>query len=460
MQLTLIWLLAFALAAASDTSKFDERLTFHVLDNGSLLAHFQFTQSMLITKGRRRRLVNYGTFPAVMTELVEDYGVGEMRVSFGKGRWNQEGWGVPPVDLASTGFQLHAWLSNDNGGVDEKWEQLTGALSGIFCGSISLLSGPKTAEPKLSFSSPAIDPAKYSLRFGILPRETVCTENLTPWIKLLPCMSNGGLASLINPLKVYDSRFNLMDLYLRQVDIGSNDEVKVEVVQNLALVYDLERWTRSPDWSLTSLFDREVTALCPACIEPRVRLSYEPKLGDLVERHVDYEVLSKRDGVHLVEYKGDPIRGADIGVRYRGKDSPPGTLREADIAIERFVTGVGQESGSLFVRIRNVNENGEALPVKLLEVLPWYLRIYMHTLRAELNDAPFDDFKQLLFSPAIDRQKPGQIEYEFILPKKSTLTIEVDFDMSLLRYTEYPLDPNRGDDLKYQILFAYYSLLY
>jgi phosphatidylinositol glycan class T len=441
------------LVSASDTSRFDERLTFHSLDNGSLLAHFQFTQSMTITKGRRRRLVNYGTFPAVMAELVEDYGVGEMRVSFGKGRWNQEGWGVAPVDLASTGFQLHAWLSNDSGGVDEKWEQLTGALSGIFCGSISLVAGPKTAEPRLSFSSPAIDPAHYSLRFGILPRETVCTENLTPWIKLLPCMSNGGLASLINPLRVYDSRFNLMDLSLRQVAIGSEDEVRVEVVQNLVLVYDLERWTRSPDWSLASVFDREVAALCPACKEPRVRLSYEPRLGELAERHTDYEVLSKRDGVRLVEYRGAPIVEADIGVRYRGKDSPPGTLREADVVIERFITGVGQESGSLFVRIRNVNEDGEALPVKLLEVLPWYLRIYMHTLRAELNDAPFDDFKRLLFSPAVDRQKPAQIEYELVLPANSTLTIEIDFDMSLLRYTEYPLDPARGVDLKYANMF-------
>lgn len=27
------------------------------------------------------------------------------------------------------------------------------------------------------------------LRYGTLPREIVCTENLTPWKKLLPCDS-------------------------------------------------------------------------------------------------------------------------------------------------------------------------------------------------------------------------------------------------------------------------------
>ena len=27
------------------------------------------------------------------------------------------------------------------------------------------------------------------LRYAVLPREVVCTENLTPWKKLLPCSS-------------------------------------------------------------------------------------------------------------------------------------------------------------------------------------------------------------------------------------------------------------------------------
>ena len=27
------------------------------------------------------------------------------------------------------------------------------------------------------------------IRYGSLPREAVCTENLTPWIKLLPCQA-------------------------------------------------------------------------------------------------------------------------------------------------------------------------------------------------------------------------------------------------------------------------------
>ena len=33
------------------------------------------------------------------------------------------------------------------------------------------------------------------LRYAALPRETVCTENFTPWTKLLPCGSSVSLLS-------------------------------------------------------------------------------------------------------------------------------------------------------------------------------------------------------------------------------------------------------------------------
>ena len=34
-------------------------------------------------------------------------------------------------------------------------------------------------------------------QYAALPRESVCTENLTPWLKLLPCRDAAGLASLL-----------------------------------------------------------------------------------------------------------------------------------------------------------------------------------------------------------------------------------------------------------------------
>eukprot|EP00967_Tisochrysis_lutea_P101446 scaffold152237_cov14-Tisochrysis_lutea.AAC.1 len=34
-------------------------------------------------------------------------------------------------------------------------------------------------------------------QYAALPRESICTENLTPWLKLLPCRDAAGLATLL-----------------------------------------------------------------------------------------------------------------------------------------------------------------------------------------------------------------------------------------------------------------------
>lgn len=52
------------------------------------------------------------------------------------------------------------------------------------CGSWKV--GPRYTLTKLLSPS---DTDHYFLRYAVLPREVVCTENLTPWKKLLPCSS-------------------------------------------------------------------------------------------------------------------------------------------------------------------------------------------------------------------------------------------------------------------------------
>jgi len=42
---------------------------------------------------------------------------------------------------------------------------------------------------------------------GVLPREQVCTSNLTPWRKLLPCKGHAGLATLLDGPALFASPF-------------------------------------------------------------------------------------------------------------------------------------------------------------------------------------------------------------------------------------------------------------
>ncbi|KAI9276300.1 GPI transamidase component PIG-T [Sporodiniella umbellata] len=110
-----------------------------------------------------------------------------MHLSFTQGRWNYEEWGYPLTLSSGTGVELWAWIK-DFRDVDASWKTLTNTLSGLFCASLNFIDDTITTEPRLSFQSEQ-HKSSEQLRYGSLPHENVCTENLTPWIKLLPCKS-------------------------------------------------------------------------------------------------------------------------------------------------------------------------------------------------------------------------------------------------------------------------------
>ncbi|CAG8852192.1 401_t:CDS:2, partial [Racocetra persica] len=80
---------------------------------------------------------------------------------------------------------------------------------------------------------------RAELRYGSLPHENVCTENLTPWIKLLPCKSTSGIASLLNGHKLYDSNFHSMSIHVRpSCEKPDCTDQQLEIIQTVSTVID------------------------------------------------------------------------------------------------------------------------------------------------------------------------------------------------------------------------------
>jgi phosphatidylinositol glycan class T len=131
---------------------------------------------------------------------------------------------------------------------DTGWLTLTNALSGLFCASLNFIDSTRTIRPVMSFQpsghhSNSTIPNLHLLH-GTLPREPVCTENLTPFLKLLPCKGKVGISSLLDGHKLFDASWQSMSIDVRPVCPEVGSECILEIDQTVDMVLDIERSKR------------------------------------------------------------------------------------------------------------------------------------------------------------------------------------------------------------------------
>lgn len=113
---------------------------------------------------------------------------------------------------------------------------------------------------------------------------------------------------------------------------------------------------------------------------------------------------------------------------------------------ERSFIGYGQESGGVQAILTNPSGT-DAVEIVYLETLPWFMKLYLHTLKVRINGKEEDIIKEMYYRPALDRKRGTQLEVRILIPANSTLVLTYDFEKAILRYTEYPPDANRGFDI-------------
>lgn len=259
--------------AASD---YHEQLALKPLPLSAVLASFNFRSNTTLSQFEAH---NFRFFPRSLAQILEYSGTKELHLRFSLGRWDAESWGVRPwggTREGGTGVELWAWLDADTEEeydyisskslrqdqkltfahrADNKWLTLTNALSGLFCASLNFIDGTRTIRPSMSFQlegdhSDAVA-SNLHLLHGTLPREVVCTENLTPFLKLLPCKGKAGIASLLDGHKVFDSSWQSMAIDVRPV-CPDGGECVLEIEQSIDMVLDIDR-SKRPRGSLAAL---------------------------------------------------------------------------------------------------------------------------------------------------------------------------------------------------------------
>ncbi|DAA79184.1 TPA_exp: Uncharacterized protein A8136_2969 [Trichophyton benhamiae CBS 112371] len=485
---SLLWtLVVSALLAAANTIDYHEQLVLHPLPPSNLLASFNFRSNESSAAFEQQ---NYRYFPRSLGQILQHTHTKELHLRFTTGRWDAENWGERPwhgFKEGGTGVELWAWIeAQDADAAFKKWISLTQSLSGLFCASMNFIDSTRTTTPSLTFTPTGTIPHDgLHLLHGTLPGEVVCTENLTPFLKLLPCKGKSGISGLFDGHKLFDASWQTMSVDVRPACAEDNSEIcHVEIEQTVDMVLDLDRSkrprdnpiprpvpaadlicdeskpyhsgdfcypigaSRSQTWSIEDVFGRTIPSSCP--------LGRDDAQTVCIKVPDSMEVLPGSDAVETRASDGNsrcyslhPNQPFNLVVP--AQHSSSSSLEAQVVHLERTIIGHGQERGGLRSILTNPSQTDTANFV-YFETLPWFMRPFLHTMKTKISygsepavEVPLSDIiKDIFYRPAIDRRRGTQLELVLSVPPASTVTLVYEFEKAILRYTEYPPDANRG----------------
>ncbi|XP_023660905.2 GPI transamidase component PIG-T [Paramormyrops kingsleyae] len=435
--------------------QFQEELVIKPLPSGDIYSSFQFRTRWDIDFFQPgKKVSHYRLFPKSLGQLISKFSVRELHISFTQGYWRTMQWGQPFLP-APPGAELWVWFQDTVTDVDGAWKELTNVISGIFCASLNFIDTTNTVQPTASFRSLGVGNVtdQKFLRYALLPREIVCTENLTPWKKLLPCGSKAGLAVLLKSEKLFHSSFFSQAVHIRPICQDWQCRTMAwELRQTLNVVFDLYTTGQNKkEWSLFKMFSRTLTEACPLASSSKVYIDVtDNPQGELFELHPSSAtlnqavVLGDRRTYAVYDLKMMDTFGSlrTLNIVLRWKTSSGADMLRPLLHGERYVAGYGLQTGEIHTLISN-NHPYRAFPVLLLDVVPWYLRMYIHTLIVTSKALP-NKPSYIHYQPSKDRVRPHLLEMLIQLPPNSVTEVTVQFERALLKWTEYTPDPNHG----------------
>ncbi|KAL8013960.1 putative GPI transamidase component PIG-T [Plasmopara halstedii] len=425
-------------------TEYTERLILRPLPAlNQVLGSFEFSVSEVSA------IESESIFPNVLRQILDKYDVGSLHLTFSIGKYADWRYGAAQNLNGSScahapfGTRLQVALRADLD-AQQRWRGITSELGGIFSASLNQMD--KTVVTNLLPTSKLHEYGVYpstnvsqSLLFlqGSLPREEFCTENLTPWLKILPCRSISGLGTLIDPIMAVSGEYLMVSLYAERSPDGT-----YSLRQHLTTVQSPTKRNKAR-WSLGSLFlasHQTSTNLvaCPLARKSTIITKVNDSL-DMVTTDLRIKVVPLSEP--WFENWKDASEKAVV--------NPSSNNQQDVVSVHRFTTGYGQVRGSIAVQLQN-NHPSCGMLVTYLDVIPWYLRIYFHTFKANIrgNEQRAQKAIQAFdFVPAEQRGRPSQLRVETFLPANTTLLFSLQMEKTFLRLSEHPPDANRGFDI-------------
>lgn len=431
---------------------FHEHLLLKRLNNAHIYSYFQFTFSgnnLTYEYFKHSHL-----FPLTLGQIIERYNVQELRISLTEGFWRYKQWGYPVVE-ASPGAEVLVWFKEDTTEVDRVWKDLVNALSGLLCASLNFISDVNTMAPNLSFRLEGIDKTNRNssfIRYSTLPREIVCTENLTPWKKLLPCQKN-GLITLLNARQIHNTDYHSLGIHFKSACRSGTacSYVDMQLKLTVSLVFDLMLLDgNQKDWSVRKLFGNVVIGVCPVASTTNIYL-------DITANNTDLTFYTSKDPTnvqHLRDGNDDRIITSyavynisenldtkfNLEVYYDIPSLPVNDVPPI-LYVNRYIAGYGHEYGRIVTEISN--NHAHPITAIYLENIPWFLPVYYQSLKITNRNKRIIPTKTF-YRPGKSRVRPYYLEVLLDLPGNSITEISIEFEYVFLKWQEYPPDANHG----------------
>jgi len=457
----LSFLTSFSLAS-DHRDLFFEDLYIKPLNDGKLFAHFQFKTIYRKDIGSLRWENNFQLFPLSIAELVASADLDELHFSLTKGNWNSHDWGY----LSSSsppGAQIRVQLSRYNESPDRSWRRLINSLAGKFCTSLVSADEKTLVKTRIAFrhNFSSLPNSTRQHLYANLPEGTFCTENLTPWKKLLPCHSSSGLASLLNAVNILKSSYSSLSIDIEPLSNISDSSDSVQLTQLLTVVFNpLLLFEGKQTWSLSKLFGNNIHYKCPVASHSRIHvditnLDQSAKLypNSYVEHKVVRKIsTSSAETRTYAVYDINSILGNstqmnkaqfNLGIKQNQlfKRTSESIKYKTPIDLKTHVAGLNGREGTIVANI--ANNHDQPVRVNYMDVLPYFLRVYLHTLTIRTSSRQELRPDQLNFALSKD-VTPTLIELSMVIPPASSAQISYEFERAFLRWTDYKPDANKG----------------
>lgn len=491
-----------------DTKKYNntEHLDIKQLKGNNLLMSFNFESSghTQLYDNKKNNILYYGVFPKSLGTILKSTNTRDLHLRFGHGWYDSELNGkLIDNGFSSGGTGVELWAdieANNKEEAFEKWIQLANSLSGLFCASLNFIDSSVTTTPEKLFANSIDLESQVDLLGNLyhfrsaLPREPVCTENLTPFLKLLPTKGKQGISTLLSGHKLFNAEWSSMSIDV-VTDCSNNDpenctqsmKQSINLILNVPKILDknanpIPSPTPGPElrcdmdkihdlyncfplppsnalqFSFRDLFGKEVgggslIASTPTAVCLDLDLdNWEIQVLSLVpltERYQDSKIcfdLKSSAGYNFLFETRDAHKINPV-------EQPP-------FYASRSLSGYSQDNGGFRLDLHNPTD--EIQKIVIFETLPWFVRLYMHSLVLTITDEETGGVKninvqddelsqyvtEMIYNPAIDRVVPTHLELTVVVPRRTKIKFSFNFDKAMLLYAEYPPDANHGFELE------------